>query len=51
MNGIFVTGTDTEVGKTVVTAALAHALRLRGIDVGVMKPVATGCLAWGQQLV
>ena len=43
--GLFVTGTDTGVGKTVVTAALARALKSRGIDVGVMKPVATGCLS------
>ncbi len=42
--GFFITGTDTEVGKTFVTAALADAFRRRGMDVGVMKPVATGCL-------
>ncbi len=41
--GIFVTGTDTEVGKTFVAAALAAALGARGMDVGVMKPVASGC--------
>src|SRR3990172_10839643 len=41
--GIFVTGTDTGVGKTVVTAGIAAALRARGINVGVMKPVHTGC--------
>ncbi len=41
--GLFVTGTDTGVGKTLITAALAAALRARGIDVGVMKPVETGC--------
>ncbi len=41
--GIFITGTDTEVGKTVVSAGLALALKARGIKVGVMKPVATGC--------
>jgi dethiobiotin synthetase len=41
--GLFVTGTDTGVGKTVVTAVLARLLRLRGIDVGVMKPVTSGC--------
>ncbi len=41
--GIFVTGTDTEVGKTVIAAALAAALRSRGIDVGVMKPAESGC--------
>lgn len=40
--GIFVVGTDTEVGKTVVAAGLVAALRRRGVDVGVMKPVATG---------
>ncbi len=38
----FVTGTDTGVGKTTITAAIAASLRKRGIDVGVMKPVATG---------
>ena len=44
-----VTGTDTGVGKTVVTAALAGALRRRGVDAGVMKPIATGCtLAGGE---
>jgi len=41
--GLFVTGTDTGVGKTLITAGLAYALRVRGIDVGVMKPVETGC--------
>lgn len=39
---VFVTGTDTEVGKTVVSAGIAAALARRGVDVGVMKPVATG---------
>ncbi|MBI3616279.1 MAG: adenosylmethionine--8-amino-7-oxononanoate transaminase [Candidatus Omnitrophica bacterium] len=43
MSGLFITGTDTEVGKTFVTSALAWAFRRRGIDVGVMKPVVTGC--------
>jgi dethiobiotin synthetase len=38
----FVTGTDTGVGKTVITAAIAACLRKRGIDVGVMKPIASG---------
>jgi len=40
--GLFVTGTDTGVGKTLVACALAAALRARGIDVGAMKPVETG---------
>lgn len=42
MRGLFVTGTDTDVGKTVVTAAIALALKARGVEVGVMKPVQTG---------
>jgi dethiobiotin synthetase len=41
--GLFITGTDTAVGKTMVTAALAAVLRAEGYDVGVMKPVHTGC--------
>jgi dethiobiotin synthetase len=41
--GIFITGTDTGVGKTVVSAGLALALKARGLKVGVMKPIATGC--------
>ncbi len=40
--GIFVTGTDTGVGKTVVSCAIARGLLERGIDVGVMKPIETG---------
>jgi dethiobiotin synthetase len=41
MRGIFITGTSTGVGKTVVAAGIAWALRKRRIDVGVMKPFAT----------
>jgi dethiobiotin synthetase len=41
--GIFVTGTDTGVGKTTVSAALALLLREQGVKVGVMKPVTSGC--------
>lgn len=41
---IFITGTDTGVGKTVVCAGLAAAFKKRGIGVGVMKPVATGAI-------
>ena len=40
--GVFITATDTGVGKTVVTAALAVALRTGGYTVGVMKPIETG---------
>jgi len=42
--GLFITGTDTGVGKTVVAAALISALKARGLDIGVMKPVESGCL-------
>ena len=42
MKSYFITGTDTSVGKTMFTAALAACLRKLGVDVGVMKPVATG---------
>jgi len=41
--GIFVTGTDTGVGKTIVAATLARLLRMHGVSVGVMKPVTSGC--------
>ena len=40
--GLFVTGTDTGVGKTDVAAAVARALTASGVRVGVLKPVATG---------
>lgn len=42
MTVLMVTGTDTGVGKTVTTAALASAARSAGIDVVVCKPVQTG---------
>jgi dethiobiotin synthetase len=38
----FITGTDTGVGKTSIMAGLAGSMRKIGIDVGVMKPIATG---------
>ena len=41
--GLFITGTDTEVGKTVVAAAIADWFRRRRLRVGVCKPAATGC--------
>jgi len=42
--GLFITGTDTGVGKTFVAAGLARCLRDRGIPPGVLKPVETGCV-------
>lgn len=47
--GLFITGTDTGVGKTLVGAAIAQKLRRLGIDVGVMKPVHTGCRSAGHR--
>lgn len=41
--GYFITGTDTGVGKTFVTAGIAAVLKENGKDAGVMKPVETGC--------
>ncbi|GAB7388893.1 dethiobiotin synthase [Bacillaceae bacterium] len=40
--GLFVTATDTEIGKTFVTAGLAALLREQGVDVGVFKPLMSG---------
>ncbi len=42
LKSLFITGTDTDVGKTYVTAGLSVTLRKMGIDVGVMKPFAAG---------
>ncbi|QGQ48715.1 dethiobiotin synthase [Metabacillus sediminilitoris] len=42
MNGIFVTGTDTNVGKTIISSGLAAVLKEKGIDVGVFKPLLSG---------
>lgn len=43
--GLFIAGTDTGVGKTIVTAGLAAALREEGLKTGVWKPVMSGALA------
>jgi len=43
-SGIFITGTDTGIGKTFFTCALAALLREIGYRVGVMKPAETGCV-------
>jgi dethiobiotin synthetase len=40
--GLFITGTDTGVGKTVIACGIARLLKTRGVKVGVMKPIATG---------
>ena len=41
--GYFITGTDTGVGKTIVAGGLAALYKQKGLDVGVMKPIAAGC--------
>ncbi len=50
-HSFFITGTDTGIGKTFITALIATALREQGIDVGVMKPVETGCRDEGGSLI
>ncbi len=40
--GYFITGTDTGIGKTAVTAAILRVLRARGVNAATMKPVQTG---------
>ena len=40
----FVTGTDTEIGKTTIAAGLLHAARLAGLSTAAAKPVASGCV-------
>ena len=47
MNGVFVTGTDTGVGKTLVSAGLLRALAAHHPRVVGMKPVAAGVVPWG----
>jgi dethiobiotin synthetase len=46
-DGVFITGTDTGVGKTLVAAGLVAALKDRLIDVGVMKPLESGGPSFG----
>ena len=41
MEGLFVTGTDTNIGKTFIACTITKVLREYGVDVGVMKPFAT----------
>jgi dethiobiotin synthetase len=48
---IFVTGTDTGVGKTIVAAVIARLLKNKGLSVGVMKPVTSGCIVVEGRLV
>src|SRR5574340_1071223 len=51
IKGIFVTGTDTDVGKTVVAAGLTAALRRRGAAAVYFKPMQSGCPEEDGQLI
>jgi len=43
MKGLFVTGTDTGIGKTLIAGGIANLIRFNGKKVGVFKPVGSGC--------
>jgi dethiobiotin synthetase len=51
MRGVFVTATDTEVGKTVIAGAIARSLNNDGVRTEVFKPAASGCSRSGGELV
>jgi dethiobiotin synthetase len=51
IKGIFVTGTDTDVGKTVIAAGLTAALRRRGLKAVYFKPMQSGCPEEGDRLI
>lgn len=51
VRGLFITGTDTEIGKTYVAALIARSLAAAGHRVGVYKPAASGCTRQGDTLV
>jgi dethiobiotin synthetase len=47
----FITGTDTAVGKTFIACGIVSALKRKGLSVGVMKPVETGCPLKSEELL
>jgi dethiobiotin synthetase len=51
LRGVFITGTDTDVGKTWVAAGLTAALRRRGVKAVYFKPVQSGCPREGGRLI
>jgi dethiobiotin synthetase len=51
LSGLFITGTDTCVGKTYVAALIAQSLAAAGMRVGVYKPAASGCRHEGDRLI
>lgn len=42
LNGIFITGTDTGIGKTIVAGGIVAYLKESGVNIGVMKPISSG---------
>ncbi len=51
MNGIFITGTDTDVGKTYTALGIIEAAKSNGMKVAAMKPWETGCRQQGKRLI
>jgi dethiobiotin synthetase len=51
IRGVFITGTDTDVGKTWVAAGLTAALRERGLNAVYFKPIQSGCPLEGERLI
>ena len=51
MHGVFITGTNTEVGKTHTAVLLARQLRERGVNVVPRKPIESGCIMEDGELV
>lgn len=49
--GVFITGTDTDVGKTWVAAGLTAALKERGVRAVYFKPIQSGCPLEGERLI
>ena len=49
--GLFITGTDTGVGKTYVAALIARQLSAAGLRIGVYKPISSGCHVKGSELI
>ena len=51
MHGLFITGTSTEVGKTFIAIAIARQLTQRKLTVIPRKPIESGCLKQGNELI
>ncbi len=49
--GLFISATDTEVGKTYITSLIVRDLVRSGVRVGVYKPTASDCVPDGRQLI